>query len=1616
MFFVAASSEKAGPRISWEGLINSGKGIPVSESYRPASSQALSANVEACLDSSGVLAKPFSRRAFFCASGVVGALTFLGSAFGGRIMAFADEAGNTSFVVNILSRKDIVVLATDVANDMRVVSGMKIVLRSLDNDKVVEGETDDHGVLTLRIADLADGASSYSNDYTFWGRISAYKDGYREYENYRVLVKGGPLPADSSGKRQANIQVPTRPVGSDPYVRLAAFDDDDIQYGKATFPVCDANTATHTVTMQVMADQGTPVTGWLTANGEVVAGPQTLTAHAAGGRDGLSSADAATAAQSTGATFEFQGTYLCDLPVGAALKGHFSVDGTTRGLPFTVSFSEPAGGLPTILVAAGQETRVFASTSQSSESKTPSILDSDWSLDLISGTLTLPSSWPVVGGAKLSLDLPLFPLDIILDPQGGFGFALGTDTIFLRYRHKNFDPNDWCFMSRETLEEYRGRTTGMFMDAFKRYDRALDAWKDKTGKTHSPTFGGVDSRVDFGIQITGNYDYDEELYLGDAVLAAELLFKFVKGKQFVFGPVPVFISLDFSSVTTVSILLPLSMRPWSSLPDPSLGKMLSTISLREPNEKEGGFGATIEEKLTMGISLGLGVSGLISVAARGYGFVSVTFEFVDTLPDPSYGFPHRKVSAGVGVQVVVQVLLFKGTFDVAKKVWKRVYDNWPAPPKDDEAKATSLLAASNDGVELLGADVVYSDATEEMQMVTDGEMCGVAEFTAAVSRGGLARASYTNESATGKAILESDLGFDEVYERRMGDVSLQDDEGKDGDEDDGWILLYDPTDGVRPNIEKVIFSDVISDPRVKLVVVDGVRYLCRIVAVDVNGSAVSLQSTDGEDGAATSGGYTLMKDKDGVAFFVADGASDVATLAANGADGATDESAKLVWNPDTCAYEVPDDVQAASDVFLADLGVFPDSDDEPEAGVTLQSADLFADASNGIDLLSPVAESSSADVGRCRVAISRFSNATGTWSAPAILEFGIEEGGYPQYSRVNTHDVDFDVMAAAGYSDSDDGATLLHFAITSCARPLGEDKTLENQGKLQYVTYIAVDPKRISFNGTIAEPVRAISYLPALVKYDTPMWNARIEEVVEGGEKHMLFAALALNNGNVPRIQTVWTKGNSSWEIHRSTVSPERVDSFSFGSKGVMNLSTNEAGAALACLTNDDRSGSIVIGLHKGMKSADAVFARIGSQGIPSSAPESGFIYTQTTGQTDSSGAPEKRVMLAGVDPSTGRGFADDEIGRTTASTIFTSPKGGYLFAVRNLDTRVLPDEADAGEQVRLYQVLAANVHDKTLSSYGDFYPFAQLDMPIDDIACIDANWGAASFCYTTIKDISTLRADIHHVVVPFVEGLSLANVSCTDSFCGPGDACNIAITVANTGNLPILGYTAHIWDAPNCTGNELATVKVSVADNIVSRLEGYKEKLDSQGAPTGEFGDDSAHDESYLYPGASRTNAVSFTLPEKLSGQVTLHVTIDDVKSGNRHLDTFSADDSTSLLTNGDVDWPDDDEIFSLIDPESERFSFDASCEVSASELLGRGDYDIEQGGVPGGGSGGGSGSGSGSGSGGGAAADVLSPTGDSMSLTGLAAGALASAAVAGVSWYERRRAENERGGEESL
>ncbi len=1580
------------------------------QSHYLTSSDAPSSGTQPDAASAGALARPFSRRAFFCASGVVGSLAFLGSALGGRIMAFADEAGNTSFVVNILSRKDIVVLATDVANDMRVVPGMKIVLRSLDNDKTVEGETDDHGVLTLRIADLADGESASSNGYTFWGRLSAYKDGYREYENYRVLVKGGPLPADASGKRQANIQIPTRPVGGDPYVRVASFDDDDIQYGTATFPVCDANTATHVVTMQVMADQGTPVTGWLTANGEVIAGPQTLTAHAAGGRDGLSAADAATAAKGTGATFEFQGTYLRDLPAGAALKGHFTVDGTTRGLPFTVAFSESAGGLPSFLSAAGQETRIFASTSQSSESKTPAILDSDWSLNLISGTLTLPKSWPVVGGAQLSLDLPLFPLDIVLDPQGGFGFALGTDTIFLRYRHKNFDPNDWCFMSRETLEEYRGRTTAIFMDAFKRYDRALDAWKDKTGKTHSPTFGGVDSRVDFGIQITGNYDYDEELYLGDAVVAAELLFKFVKGKQFVFGPVPVFISFDFSSMTTVSVLLPLSMRPWNSLPDPSFGKMLSTISLREPNEKEGGFGATIEEKLTMGISLGLGVSGLISVAARGYGFISVIFEFVDTLPDPSYGFPHINVSAGVGVQVVVQVLLFKGTFNVAKKVWKRVYDNWPAPPKDDEAKATSLLSASDDGVELLGADVVYSDATEEMEMVTDGEMCGVAEFTAAVSKSGLARASYTNESATGKAILESDLGFDEVYERRMGDVSLQDDEGKDGDDDDGWILLYDPTDGVRPNIEKVIFSDVISDPRVKLVVVDGVRYLCRIVAVDVNGSAVSLQSTDGE-GGATASGYTLMKDKDGVAFFVADDTNDVATLAADGADGAADEGAKLVWNPDTCAYEVPDEVQAESDVFLADLGVFPGSDDEPEDGVTLQSADLFADASSGIDLLSPVAESSSVDVGRCRVAISRFSEASGTWSAPAILEFGIEEGGYPQYSRVNTHDVDFDVMAAAGYSDSDDNATLLHFAITSCARPLGEDKTLENQGKLQYVTYIAVDPKRISFNGTIAKPVRAISYLPALVKYDTPMWNARIEEVVEGGEKYMLFAALALNNGNMPRIQTVWTRGNSSWEIHRSTVSPERIDSFSFGSKGVMNLSTNEAGAALVCLTNDERSGSIVIGLHKGMKSADAVFARIGSQGIPSSAPESGFIYTQTTGQTDSSGTPEKRVMLAGVDPSTGRGFADDEIGRTTASTIFASPKGGYLFAVRNLDTRVLPDEADAGEQVRLYQVLAANVHDKTLSGYGDFYPFAQLDMPIDDIACIDANWGAASFCYTTIKDISTLRADIHHVVVPFVEGLSLANVSCTDSFCGPGDTCNIAITVTNTGNLPILGYTAHIWDAPNCTGNEIATVKVSVADNIVSRLEGYKEKLDSQGAPTGEFGDDSAHDDSYLYPGASRTNAVSFTLPEKLSGQVTLHVTIDGVKSGNRHLDTFSAEDSPSLLANGDISWPDDDEIFSLLDPQSEQFLVDASCEVSASEQLHRGDYDVEQGGVPGGGSGGGSGSGSGSGSGGGAAADVLSPTGDNMSLAGLAAGALASAAVAGVSWYERRRAENERG-----
>lgn len=1585
------------------------------ESRRPSSSETLSTCASADSGSQSALAKPFSRRAFFCASGIVGSLAFLGSALGGRIMAFADEAGNTSFVVNILSRKDIVVLATDVANDMRVVSGMKVVLRSLDNDKVVEGETDDRGVVILRIADLADGTSTYSNDYTFWGRLSAYKDGYREYENYRVLVKGGPLPTDDSGKRQANVQIPTRPVGSDPYVRVASFDDDDIQYGKATFPVCDANTATHTVTMQVMAGQGTPVTGWLTANGEVVADPQTLTAHAAGGRDGLSAADAATAAKGTGVAFEFRGTYLHDLPVGAELKGHFSVGGTTRGLPFTVAFSEPAGGLPTFLMASGQETRIFASTTSPEEekSKKPGILDSDWSLDLISGTLTLPSSWPVVGGAKLSLDLPLFPLDIILDPQGGFGIALGTDTIFLRYQHKNFDPNDWTFMSRETLEEHRERTTKLFMDAFKRYDRAIDAWKDKTGKTHSSTFGGVDARVDFGVQITGNYDYEEELYVGDAVLAAELLFKFVKGKQFVFGPVPVFISLDFSSMTTVSILLPLSMRAWNSFPNPSFKAMLSSLSLRTPDDEDGGFGVTIEEKLTMGISLGLGVSGLISVAARGYGFISVTFGFVDTIPDPEYAFPHVRVAAGVGVQVVVQVLLFKGTFDVAKKTWKHVYDNWPIPPEEN-SKASLQAASSDDGVELLGADAVYHDSTEEMEMVTDGEMCGVAEFTASVGKGGLTRTSYTNESSTGKAVLESDLGFDEVYERRMGDgVSLQD----DGDKDGGWLVLYDPTEGVRPTIEQAIFTDVISDSRVKLVVVDGVRYLCRIVAIDVSGSsAVSLQSTDASGDAAGSG-YTLMKDKDGVAFFVADKPSPAVAVAADAATDGTasgdasasvdgnatgDAGIKLAWNADAGVYEVPASVQEESDVFLADLGVLPSLGDDAEDGVTLQAADLFADVPDGVDLLTPVAESSSSDVARCRVAISRFSDDSGTWSDPAIVEFGIEEAGYPQYSRVNAHDVDFDVVAAAGYSDDpDDNSTLLHFAITSCVRPLGEDKTVESQGKLQYVTYISINPKRVSFNGSIAKPVRAITYLPALIDYQTPMWNARIEEVVENGKKHMLFAALALQSGSKPRIQTVWTRGNGTWDITRTTISPELIDSFSFSGKGVMNLSTNEKGAALACLTDDERSGSIVIGLHAGMKSADAVFARIGSQGIPSSAPESGFIYTQTTGQTDSAGAPEKRVMRAGVDPSTGKGFADEEIGRTTASTIFTSPKGGYLFAVRNLDTRVLPDESDADEQVRLYQVLAANVHDKTLSSYGDFYPFAQLDMPIDDIACIDATWGAASFCYTTIKDIATLRADIHHVVVPFVEGLSLTNVSCTDAFCGPGDACNIAITVTNTGNLPISGYTAHIWDAPNGMGNELAAVKVSLADNIVSRLDTYKENLDAQGAPTGEFGTDGAHDDSYLYPGASRTNATSFTLPEKLSGQVTLHVTIDGLQSGDRHLDAFSADGSPSLLANGDLDWPDDDEIFSLIDPESEQFSFDASCEVSASETLGRGDYDVEPGGVPGGGSG----------SGGGATGDVLAPTGDGTSLPGLAAGALVGAAATGVAWYERRRAENERG-----
>lgn len=733
-----------------------------------------------------------SRRAFLFGS-AAGALTFLGATHtnSGLVLAYADEAGKQSFAVVMLARDEIAVLAIDPSTS-QVVPGMKVRVTTRVADAKtpsVELTTNEQGFATARVRDMAEDAADDEpvGGYGFWARVEASAEGYRDFAADLVRVQTGPAPQDDSGRRAASITVPTQryDAASQPgYLRMLSFDGNDVQYSPATFIACTGNDVEHTLDVQVVAPAGKRVGARFFYDGAELASASGTT-----GEDGC-------------AALQMKGAFLKDAAPDGETQLFFEIDGAQFEAPCRLSFSAGADGLSAGVV------KEDAAISPGNPDSNPVKGDSTGKLGAY--TVFIPEKFPIGGGTKFDLPLPDCPVAVKFNPLGMFAVGLGLDLKKLfpgPDGAADEDNSAWKVLKCESWEEYEDRKTNEQVEAVKRYDAAKAIKNGEGGSTSQRQFGGLDTKVDFSLMAQGTWTWGSATWsLG---LNATILFnlKYSWGQQVFVGAVPAYVGYDIAWNNSASFYIGMAM-------DSGFENVRWTPNLN---------GVTIVSRIEIGVSAGVGIPGLLSVGARGYGFVQGTLGLVYT-DNP---FPHLALGAGAGITLVWQVLFASGTIGLYNQQWPHIYDNWGSGNAASlEARELSVPAAfaNSAATYRLDAGEALDLAKYPPALIGADDLASLAEFDAQVSElladDGSADASLAYGYLAQK---ETRAKFSDI-----GVVACDEAAGKGQAEDSEYL----PSLGAVPAVDRLIYEGVTSDSRHKVVRgSDGSWYLCRLCVV-----------------------------------------------------------------------------------------------------------------------------------------------------------------------------------------------------------------------------------------------------------------------------------------------------------------------------------------------------------------------------------------------------------------------------------------------------------------------------------------------------------------------------------------------------------------------------------------------------------------------------------------------------------------------------------------------------------------------------------------------------------------------------------------------------------------
>ncbi|MEG0665454.1 twin-arginine translocation signal domain-containing protein [Gordonibacter sp.] len=763
-------------------------------------------STEAIYDEPDKVRGDVTRRDFLKMMGVAGVMGLVPWR-GTLVQAYADEQGETAYTITVFKRWEIPIIFYDVSTSPHAPVGSATMnvhswSTGKDTGALVANQ---EGYVVLDARSMCEKPND-DGTYSFSGSLLVSKAGYRTYETGLAHFTSG-----------VEVDAATEPDDGTPYLQCVTFDDWDIQYAKQTgFTRSVPNDADHTFLVKL-------------AGGNLAS--STVTVYQASGHE-VGSVSPNKNADGT-YTAQFTGRYLgvskeacldADSPVFIKVVLGSSTLTATTTMVVEEAFFETA------VMRKKTDADIFSwlaaviPTKDEIVSEMPEIQGSGISIHI-------PNTVPVLGGQDVSLPIPGCFVSLSIDPSGLYMLMVEYSGSKSLYETGRAGAGDWKTANAKNTWDKALTEFNDYRDTYS---------KDNLDWLYNPPqskkfFGNFDFTLSAGLgivlrKIGTEADKLKEAYPGfDYLLEGGLVGYVSLGLSFTYtwqffisGFFPVFIQFGFALNSKITVegqlfawkhqsgeMYPLGITPnKTAVPDAS--------------------GLVWKSDLGITLSIGIGIAGVASVSLRGCAMFIYTLSYFfhdpykGTTLESSHGNPRHRVVFSLGVDICVQILLFKFSCPLAYGSWT-LADSWSAASQEASLDDLSTMAqypalhATPDGhsssKQLFGQGGAVLSA-DDFVMVTQEELLGCAEFA---------------QSGANPFILQEGAAGTEVEEPVFEHI-----EGR------GATYLSHPSlasavagrgeEAAQP-VETLAYSNVFSNPRMQIVSFKDKKFLLRILPV-----------------------------------------------------------------------------------------------------------------------------------------------------------------------------------------------------------------------------------------------------------------------------------------------------------------------------------------------------------------------------------------------------------------------------------------------------------------------------------------------------------------------------------------------------------------------------------------------------------------------------------------------------------------------------------------------------------------------------------------------------------------------------------------------------------------